>query len=142
MVRKTTIGNHRQRQLGACGRSRWRHIPRMYLDLPACDNLPEPTMATFKETGPAVVLQAIKLWRDQTWQWCAVTGWSETGPVLAMIQPIEESGDGPARLIHGGEHGLRLALLPTSGAVRWSVDNAEQWGEPFLIVRPDPLEYR
>ena len=110
----------------------------MYLDLPACDNLSDPAMATFKETGPALILQAIKLWRDERWQWCAVTGWSESGSVPAMIQPIEESGDGPARLIHGGEHGLRLArLVEPSKPVTWNLSDSTQWSEPFLIVRPE-----
>ncbi|MEK7412905.1 MAG: hypothetical protein AAB263_06280 [Planctomycetota bacterium] len=98
-------------------------------------------MATFKETGPPMVVQAVKLWRNDAWQWCAVTGWSELGPVPAHLQPIEESGDGPARLIHGGEHGLRFAVLPVTGSVRWSLDDPKQWSEPFVIVTPE-VEFR
>ena len=110
----------------------------MYLDIPANDNCPEPCMATFKETGPAAGLGAVRLWRDGTWQWCAVTGWDETGPVPARISAIEESGDGPARLIHGGPLGLRLAPLPPpDAAVAWDLADPAQWGEPFLIVRPE-----
>ncbi len=108
----------------------------MYIDIPANDNVPEPTMATFKETGPGRVLRAVRLWRDGTWQWCAITGWSESeAPTEALITPIEESGDGPALLIHGGDFGLRLA--PLSDVVRWDLADAAQWGEPFLLCRPD-----
>jgi hypothetical protein len=110
----------------------------MYIDLEPSDNLPEAVMATFSETGPASPVQAIKLWRDGVWAWCAVTGWSEDGPVPALIQPIEESGDGPARLVHGGPHGLRLAALASPEAtVRWDLADGSQWSEGFLLVTPE-----
>ncbi len=111
----------------------------MYLDIPANDNLEEPAMATFKETGPGREVHAIKLLLDGAWQWCAITGWSD-GPTAAWFTPIEESGDGPARLAHGGEHGLRLARISApaeASGLRWSTDDRGQWGEPFLICTPD-----
>ncbi len=114
----------------------------MYIDISPNDNLDEPVMATFKETGPAHAVTAVRLWRDDAFHWCAITGWSDAGPVPAFISPIEESGDGPARLLHGGECGLRLALFGTfEGVVRWSLTDATQWPEPFLLCRPD-LEFR
>jgi hypothetical protein len=111
----------------------------MYLDLPECANLPEACMATFQETGPPRTLARLRLWRDDRWAWCAVTGWSESGAVPALIQAIEESGDGPALLAHGGDQGLRLAEVagPEAPAPRWDLDDATQWGEPFLIVTPE-----
>lgn len=111
----------------------------MYLDIAANDNLAEPAMATFKETGPGRVVRAVKLQLDGIWQWCAITGWHD-GPAPAWFTPIEESGDGPARLLHGGEHGLRLARIASPAeavAQRWSTSEASQWGEPFLICTPD-----
>ena len=111
----------------------------MYLDIEANDNLTEPVMATFKETGPARHIAAVRLELDGVWNWCAITGWN-AGPVPAWFSPIEESGDGPARLVHGGEQGLRLARIadPTqAGVVCWSTADTAQWGEPFLICIPD-----
>jgi hypothetical protein len=111
----------------------------MYLDIAANDNLPEPAMATFKETAPGRAVRAVRLQLDGAWQWCAITGWSD-GPAPAWFTPIEESGDGPARLLHGGEHGLRLARIaqPAEAAqLRWSTADPAQWGEPFLICTPD-----
>jgi hypothetical protein len=109
----------------------------MYLDIEPNDNLPEGGMATFKETGPGRDIQSVRLWRAGAWQWCAVTGWSASGAVPARFTPIEESGDGPARLITGGEHGVRLAALPASGQVRWDLADPLQWSEAFLICRPE-----
>lgn len=116
----------------------------MYIDIAPNDNLGEPAMATFKETGPSRAVRAVRLSLDEGWRWCAVVGWDEAGPQPAALTPIEESGDGPARLLHGGEHGLRLARLPegvepqaAAAQVRWSIADAAQWAEPFLICRPD-----
>lgn len=110
----------------------------MYLDIPASENLDAPTMATFRETGPATAVRCLRLWREEAWRWCAVTGWDEGGPAPARIQMIEESGDGPARLVHGGPLGLRLAEIPgPDAAVAWDLADARQWGEPFLIIRPE-----
>lgn len=110
----------------------------MYLDIPANPNLAEDCMATFSATGPAVPVRAVRLWRDSVWQWCAVTGWADNGPVPAQWTPIEESGDGPARLLTGGDHGLRLAAIGSPGqVVTWNLADATQWAEGFLICRPD-----
>ncbi|GDY12975.1 hypothetical protein LBMAG53_18530 [Planctomycetota bacterium] len=116
----------------------------MYLDILPNANLAEPCMATFATTGTGVAVVAVRLWRDERWQWCAVTGWSDAGPVPAWWHPIEESGDGPARLLTGGECGLRLAQLPGNrppaphpGPTRWDLDDAGQWAEGFLILRPE-----
>jgi hypothetical protein len=112
----------------------------MYIDILANDNVTEPTMATFKEVGPRRALRAIRLSLDDGWHWCAITGWSESGPVPALFTPIEESGDGPGRLVSGGDHGLRLQRIAgpeQAGAVTWDLAGAEQWGEPFLLCLPE-----
>lgn len=111
----------------------------MYIDIDANDNLSEPCLASFKETGPARTVRAVRLWLDGIWQWCAISGWSDDAPVAAQLSPIEESGDGPALLLHGGNQGLRLAQISgpaESETVHWAVADANQWGEPFLIIRP------
>jgi len=112
---------------------------KMYIDIDANDNLAEPCMATFKETGVARAVRAVRLWRDGIWQWCAITGWQDERPTAAALSAIEESGDGPALLLHGGNQGLRLAVITAAeqaAMVRWDVTDREQWPEPFLIIRP------
>lgn len=128
----------------ACAGRGWRpgaaaHNPGMYLDIPANPNCPEGAMATFRDAGPGRALHAIRLWLDGAWSWCAVAGWDETGPVAAVLTPIEESGDGPACLVTGGPLGLRLTRLagPDAPAPAWDLADARQWGEPFLICRPE-----
>ena len=110
----------------------------MYIDILPNDNLPEPVMATFKEIGARRTITAVRLELPDGWSWCAITGWGETGPSPALLTPIEESGDGPGRLISGGEHGLRLARIPASNtAVAWDLHDGTQWPEPFLLCLPE-----
>ena len=111
----------------------------MYIDIEPNDNLEEPVMATFNATGPGHPINAVKLQLEDGWHWCAVTGW-HAGPAPAVFTPIEESGDGPARLVSGAEHGLRLTKIndpKEAASVTWSLQDSKQWAEPFLICLPD-----
>jgi hypothetical protein len=111
----------------------------MYIDIEPNDNLDEACMATFAEQGQGLPIERIHLWRTDRWCWCAICGWSAAGPVAARILPIEDSGDGPALLVVGGEHGLRLTELTDESAPQpaWQLDSPAQWAEGFLICRPD-----
>lgn len=114
----------------------------MYIDIEPNDNLAEACMATFNVTGPGRSVTAIHLDVDDVWVWCAVTGWEDGAPVPAVLTPIEESGDGPALLVSGGNQGLRLARLAGPDdltVVPWDLDDAGQWAEGFLIVVPETL---
>ncbi len=69
---------------------------------------------------------------DQT-EWYDVTGWTTAGtPCPAMIQKVDDSGEGVAFLIYGGEAGLRMR--PAAQRASWQLEDLTQWGEPFLLV--------
>ena len=73
-------------------------------------------------------------------QWCEVAGWSLTntpGPVWA--QRVDDSGEGVALLIHGGQAGLRLR--PAGNRELWDLKNPSQWGLPFIMTT-DPNDLR
>ena len=66
-------------------------------------------------------------------EWYALTGWTAEGhPCPALIQKVDDSGDGTAFLVYGGDAGLRLQ--PVASREPWGLGHPEQWGEPFLIV--------
>lgn len=67
--------------------------------------------------------------------WCAVTGWSSDGACPAYAATVEDSGDGTALLVYGGDQGIRLK--PEGSSAQWSLHAKEQWGEPCLLL---PLE--
>ncbi len=111
----------------------------MYIDILPNDNLEEAVMATFSEKGDKKPIQRIRLWRQQEWQWCAITGWQDEEACQAHIILIEESGDGEAMLVTGGNQGLRIARIKDADAEmpEWDLDDDEQWAEGFLICTMD-----
>ena len=95
-----------------------------------------PLMRMFDVKGKAVlvgrVFTADSCGNDA---WCDVVGWFENGPGPAYSSLVEDSGDGIAMLIHGGDHGIRLKR---SDCVEpWNVASSRQWGEPCLLVDKD-----
>lgn len=68
-------------------------------------------------------------------RWYAVTGWTRAAaPCPALAQRVDDSGEGLAVLIHGGDAGLRLR--PVGSPARWGDDPAER-GAPFLLLADD-----
>ena len=62
-----------------------------------------------------------------------VTGWtSEGAPCPAYAAVVEDSGEGHALLVYGGDDGIRLR--PAGSAEPWSLDSPEQSGEPCLLL--------
>ena len=64
-----------------------------------------------------------------------VTGWSAEGPCQAYAALVEDSGEGSALLVYGGDEGIRLR--PRGSLEPWSIENGEQWGEPCLLLDSD-----
>ena len=68
--------------------------------------------------------------------WWDVTGWTVAGaPCPALGCRVDDSGDGLAVLIFGGDAGLRLR--PKGSAGPWSLKDPAQWGSPLLILGSD-----
>ncbi len=61
-----------------------------------------------------------------------VIGWNEDGPCPAYAAIVEDSGEGHALLIFGGSDGIRTR--PPGSDADWSLDDAEQTGEPCLLL--------
>lgn len=69
--------------------------------------------------------------------WYEVTGWTTTDqPCPAVARRVDDSGEGLAVLVSGGDAGLRLRPSGTSGS--WQVEDPAQWGAPFLLMATDP----
>ena len=88
----------------------------------------------FHDLAPAQEITHVRLLLpDGVAAWCDVTGWTAAGaPCPAHLQKVDDSGDGVAYLVSGGEAGLRFK--PSGSAAAWRLDAPEQWGEPFLII--------
>jgi len=68
-------------------------------------------------------------------QMCDVTGWSSQGPCPAYAALVEDSGEGVAMLIYGGDEGIRLK--PASSQEEWDLSSPDQWGEACLLLDKD-----
>ena len=64
-----------------------------------------------------------------------VVGWSADGPASAFAALVDDSGEGSALLVYGGEEGIRLR--PEGSTLAWSLNEPSQWGEPFLLLARD-----
>ncbi len=73
--------------------------------------------------------------------WCPVTGVDKDGQfVPAQGRKVEDSGEGTCYLVYGGLWGLRLK---ESGSTDdWSLENNQQWVEPFLLLPPTGEDIR
>ena len=67
---------------------------------------------------------------------CDVTGWSsELGPCAAYAVLVEDSGEGVAMLIYGGDEGIRLK--PVGSPDQWDLNSSREWGEACLLLDKD-----
>ena len=99
-------------------------------DNPNC----EATERVFHDVEPPQPVSQARVSRDgATPLWHDITGWTtEGGACPALAQKVDDSGEGVSFLVFGGEAGLRLR--PAGSTAAWSVTDAAQWGEPFLLL--------
>jgi hypothetical protein len=72
--------------------------------------------------------------------WYQVTGWTLDGrPCDALARRVDDSGEGVAILVSGGDAGLRLQ--PEDSRPSWGLNDRRQHGLPFLLVA-DPADLR
>ena len=104
------------------------------IEIPPNDNCEAVEMRVFHDLEPARPVTRIRLEREQGKPaWFDVTGWTVGGqPCPALAQKVDDSGEGTAFLIYGGDAGLRLRLAGSREP--WQLGHQHQWGEPFFIT--------
>ena len=104
------------------------------IEIPPNPNCDAVDMRVFHESGPAQTVVQIYLERDAGHPiWYDVTGWAAAGTACpAIVQKIDDSGEGTAFLLYGGDGGLRFR--PAESHAPWRIDDQTQWGESFMII--------
>jgi len=104
------------------------------IEIPDNSNCAAVDLRVFHDLEPAQPVSQVRLVHDGTPpQWYDVTGWTASAqPCPAWLQKVDDSGDGVAFLLYGGEAGLRFR--PSGDQEPWRSESPQQWGEPFLIV--------
>jgi hypothetical protein len=113
----------------------------VYLEIPENPNCDALDGQVFQCRSAARVVTHVRCNRAGMETWCEVTGFNLDGRVsLAMACEIDDSGDGTCYLVSGGTWGLRLK--DSAASQPWSLEDSDQWGEPFLLVPADGQSVR
>ena len=93
-------------------------------------------MRVFHDLEPPRAVRRVRWERTPgALQWYDVTGWTAANaPQPALVSKVDDSGEGVAFLIYGGDAGLRFRS--SDAHEPWGLSNPHQWGEPFIIT-PD-----
>lgn len=106
----------------------------IFLDVEAGDNCPYSMQLVFSGLEQPRPVRQVRLYRQPgPGALYDVTGWSaKEGPCPALAIKVEDSGQGHAYLIMGGDGGLRFR--PSNDQVSWDLAAADQWGDSHLLL--------
>jgi hypothetical protein len=107
-----------------------------YVDVESNPNSPMSANQVFYNIDLPFRVAQVRIFEGEPeGQLCAITGWSsknDGSPVDALAVRIEDSSQGEAILIFGGDWGVRLR--PAEDDAAWAHENGSQWGEPYLVL--------
>ncbi len=104
------------------------------IEIPSNPNCDAVELRVFHDVEPPREIRQVRMGRDgKDSHWCDVTGWTLEGRVApARAQKVDDSGDGVAYLVYGGDAGLRLR--PNGSKGTWQLPHPQQWGMSFLLI--------
>ena len=104
------------------------------LDIEENDNINEYESRVFMGRGKAFKISKILYQPENGTPFEAdVIGWEDEKPMQAFAIRVEDSGDGEAWLVYGGNQGIRLRRSSSGSAGRpFSLENQDEWGEKYL----------
>jgi hypothetical protein len=112
------------------------------IEIPPNPNCEAVDLRVFNDLEPPRRVTHVRL-ESQTERapaWHAITGWTLAGlPCDALARKVDDSGEGVAILISGGDAGLRLHAKDSRP--HWRLDDLQQFGLPWLLVS-DPSDLR
>ena len=105
----------------------------IFVDVEAGDNCPYSVQSVFSGLDAPRQVSQVRLYlKPGGGVMYDITGWAEDGPCPAMGVKVEDSGQGFAYLIYGGEGGLRFR--PAGTITPWSLEASDQWGDSHLLL--------
>ena len=108
----------------------------IFVDVEAGENCPYSLQQVFSALEESRPVRQVRLYEyDQDGALYDVVGWTGDGPCLALGAKVEDSGQGHAYLIYGGQEGLRFR--PAGSAKPWGLATADQRGEASLLLSDD-----
>jgi hypothetical protein len=99
-------------------------------------NTPMMAQQVYKNIGVPFLVSHVRIYEGVPGgELCAIVGWSsaDNGPEApAYAVHIEDSSEGRAILVYGGDWGVRMR--PAESDAPWSTDNPDQVGETHLVL--------
>jgi hypothetical protein len=110
-----------------------------HVEVESNDNTPMMAQQVYKNLGLPFRVTKVRIYEGEPeGALHDIVGWSSSGggePVEAFAVRIEDSSEGAAFLIYGGDWGIRLR--PAGSDAAWSIDAEEQFGETHLVLASD-----
>jgi hypothetical protein len=107
-----------------------------HVEVEANDNTPMMAQQVYKNTGVPFPVSQVRIYEGEPeGQLCAITGWASTeggSPTTAYAVQIDDSSEGSAYLVYGGDYGVRLK--PADSDEAWDITSMDQWGETHLVL--------
>jgi len=106
-----------------------------YVDVESNDNSPMMASQVYKNLGEPFPVAMVRVYEGEPeGRLHAITGWSSApgNVVTAYAVRIEDSSEGAAYLVYGGDWGVRLR--PADSEAPWSLDDRAQFGETHLVL--------
>ena len=104
------------------------------IEIPPNPNCEMVGMRVFHDLEPPRPVTQVRLEHERgSPQWYEVVAWTAAGSAQqALAQKVDDSGEGVAFLIYGGDAGVRLR--PVGSAQPWQLDHPQQMGLPFILT--------
>ena len=110
----------------------------IFVEVEASENCPDSLQLVFSALEEPKPVSQLRLYHEiGTGAFYDLTGWTAAGqPCPALGVAVEDSGQGRAYLIYGGDGGLRMrpATSDPSPDRIWSLNDPSQWGESHMVL--------
>ncbi len=110
--------------------------PYTHIEVEPNDNTPMTAQHVYSNAGVPFPVSHVRIYEGVPGgELCAITGWSSAdggSQTPAYAVEIEDSSEGRAFLVYGGDWGVRLRREGSDAS--WSLDNPDQWGETHLVL--------
>jgi hypothetical protein len=107
-----------------------------HVEVESNDNTPMMAQQVYKNLGLPFHVTQVRIFEGEPeGKLHDITGWSSTGggsATEAFAVQVEDSSEGAAYLVHGGDWGVRLR--PAGSTDEWSLGAANQFGETHLVL--------
>ena len=107
-----------------------------HVEVEANDNTPMMAQQVYKNAGAPFPVSHVRIYEGEPeGQLCAITGWTSKdggSPTPAYAVQIDDSSEGSAYLVYGGDYGVRLR--PADSDEAWDIASGDQWGETHLVL--------